>query len=483
MSIEKDLTPVDLKLVPPKNLTPEQLKKWNAAYEAENKAFLAAKLTGKDLVRWKYQRYIKDYLRCVASVDDNLGRVLKYLDDAGLAKNTVVVYSSDQGFYLGDRGWFDKRWMYDESLRMPLIVRWPGGVKAGVENNDLVQNLDFAETFLDVAGVKPPADMQGRSLAPLLKGATPMDWRKSIYYHYYEYPAVHSVQRHYGVRTLDHKLIHYYLVGEWELFDLKKDPGERKSVYADPAYAKVVKELKTELTRLRKLYKADTFEEPAVPKKGDPKTVKTALMLRYNFDGAKGNRVPDSSGNGLDGTLVKGKMVKQASEYALELAGEGHVSLRPPAKVDPSYKPLVVGALCMPSDKRGVIAAWGGEAHGFSLYLDDGVPMFAVRSAGKLTVARGGDRVPVGGWVHLMGVLDVDGRLRVCVNGKRSGDAVQGGHLTRRPADALSIGADTGSLVGEYHDARHFSGRLKDVRLYWGIPAEAEIEKWQKLPE
>jgi arylsulfatase A-like enzyme len=262
MTVALHLTPRDLKLVPPPNLTPEQRKAWDSAYGPANEAFRKAKLEGKELVRWKYQRYIKDYLRCVAGVDDNLGRVLKYLDDNDLAKDTVVIYSSDQGFYLGDRGWYDKRWMYEESLRMPFIVRWPGVVKPGSENRDLVQNLDFAETFLDLAGVKVPDDMQGRSLVPLLKGETPTDWRKSIYYHYYEYPAVHSVQRHYGVRTQRYKLIHYYLVGEWELFDLEKDPGERKSVYADPAYAGVVKELKEELTRLRKLYRADTFKEP-----------------------------------------------------------------------------------------------------------------------------------------------------------------------------------------------------------------------------
>jgi arylsulfatase A-like enzyme len=250
----------------------------HAAYDAENEAFQKAKLTGKELVRWKYQRYIKDYLCCIASVDDNLGRVLKYLDEAGLAKNTVVVYSSDQGFYLGDRGWYDKRWMYEESLRMPFIVRWPAAIKPDSENRDLVQNLDFAPTFLEMAGVKLPADMQGRSILPLLKGSRPADWRKSIYYHYYEYPAVHGVQRHYGVRTDRHKLIHYYLVGEWELFDLQKDPGERKSVYGDAGYADVIKEMKAELDRLRKLYRAGEFKEPLVKEKRDPKNRKTVTL-------------------------------------------------------------------------------------------------------------------------------------------------------------------------------------------------------------
>lgn len=267
MTVEKHLTPRDLKLVAPRNLTPKQLEAWNAAYKPIIDEFEKKKLSGKELVRWKYQRYIKDYLRCVASVDENVGRVLKYLDDSGLAKNTVVVYSSDQGFYLGDRGWYDKRWMYEESLRMPLLVRWPGVVKEGSENRDLVQNLDFAQTFLDIAGVAQPKDMQGRSIVPLLKGETPKDWRKSIYYHYWEYPGPHAVQRHYGVRTDQHKLIHYYQAAEWELFDLKADPGERKNVYADKNYAGVVKELKAELERLRDECGVKEFKEPASPRK------------------------------------------------------------------------------------------------------------------------------------------------------------------------------------------------------------------------
>ncbi|MFN4259294.1 MAG: sulfatase [Gemmataceae bacterium] len=267
MTIARHMTDRDLKLVPPPNLTPEQLKVWNDAYGPKNEAFRKANLTGKELVRWKYQRYIKDYLRCIASVDDNLGRLLEYLDESGLAKNTVVIYSSDQGFYLGDHGWYDKRWMYEESLRMPLIVRWPGVTKPGSVNTDLVQNLDFAETFLDMAGARVPDDMQGHSLVPLLKGETPKDWRKSIYYHYYEFPAVHMVQRHYGVRTDRHKLIHYYLIDEWELFDLQKDPDELKSVYDDPTYADTVKELKAELGRLREHYKVTEFQEPPVKKK------------------------------------------------------------------------------------------------------------------------------------------------------------------------------------------------------------------------
>ncbi len=254
MTIVRDLSERDLKLTPPLNLDQEQLEVWNAAYEPKNEAFRKAHLSGEDLVRWKYQRYIKDYLRTIAAVDDDIGRLLEYLDSSGLAENTVVIYSSDQGFYLGDHGWFDKRWMYEESLRMPLIVRWPGVIEPGSQDEHLVQNLDFAPTFLELAGVEVPPDMQGRSLAPLLQGEAPEDWRRSIYYHYYEFPGPHSVQRHYGVRTGRYKLIHYYNIDEWELFDLSKDPDELQSVYSDPAYTSVISDLKTELTRLRRLY-------------------------------------------------------------------------------------------------------------------------------------------------------------------------------------------------------------------------------------
>lgn len=255
MTIERHLTPHDLKLARQAELNAEQRAAWDKAYEAENEAFEKARVSGRDLVKWKYQRYAKDYLRCVDSLDENVGRVLDYLDTSGLAENTIVIYTSDQGWYLGEHGWYDKRWMYEESFRTPLLVRWPGKTKPGSVSADLVMNLDFAETFLDVAGEKTPADMQGRSFKPLLLGEQLADWRKSVYYRYYEFPQPHHVQPHYGVRTERHKLIYFPQLDEWELFDLAKDPSELKSVYAEPEYAATVKELKVELARLRKQYK------------------------------------------------------------------------------------------------------------------------------------------------------------------------------------------------------------------------------------
>jgi arylsulfatase A-like enzyme len=205
-------------------------------------------------VRWRYQRYLHDYLGCIKAVDESIGRVLQFLDDNGLADNTIVVYSSDQGFYLGEHGWFDKRWIFEESLRTPLVIRWPGNIKPGSVSRDMVSNLDFAPTFLQAAKVPVPEDVQGRSLQPILFGQTPVDWRKSFYYHYYEYPGPHDVRRHYGVVTDRYKLVRFYepKVDYWELFDLKEDPGEMTSVYGRPEYAATQQELMTELARLRK---------------------------------------------------------------------------------------------------------------------------------------------------------------------------------------------------------------------------------------
>ncbi len=236
-------------------MTPEQLETWNDAYKPKNDKFRAAHLQGDELTRWKYQRYMKDYLRCIASVDDNVGRVLDYLDESGLADNTVVIYSSDQGFYLGEHGWFDKRWMYEESFKTPLLVRWPGVTPAGTKSHALVSNLDFAETFLDIAGVDVPDEMQGLSLVPLLKGKTPSNWRDAVYYHYYEFPAVHMVNKHEGVYDGRYKLMNFYELGEWELYDLKNDPLELNSVYENPDYADEVKRLKAKLEGLKKQYK------------------------------------------------------------------------------------------------------------------------------------------------------------------------------------------------------------------------------------
>ncbi len=236
---------------------------FNLEHYAARNAFLAEnKLEGKELVKWKYQTYLKDYLRCTWGVDENIGRVLDTLEEMDLEDNTIVMYSSDQGFYMGEHGWFDKRFMYEESFSTPFIARWPGKIKPGSVNSDLVQNIDFAETFLDLAGAPIPDDMQGKSVVPLLKGDTPKDWRKSLYYHYYEYPAVHSVRRHEGVTGKRYKLIRFYGMDvpggeEWEFYDLEKDPSEMNNSYNNPENAGKISEMKRELDRLKEYYKVD----------------------------------------------------------------------------------------------------------------------------------------------------------------------------------------------------------------------------------
>jgi len=234
--------------------TPKQKKAWLDAYTPKNDAMRNANLKGKDLALWKFNRYIKDYLRTIQSVDDGVGEVLNYLDEAGLTDNTIVVYTSDQGFYLGEHGWFDKRFMYEESLKTPFLIRYPKEISAGSEVNELIQNLDYAPTFLDYANVKIPEDMQGESFRKIVSNETE-EWRDAIYYTYYEYPSVHMVKRHYGIRTDRYKLIHfYYDIDEWELFDLKNDPNEMNNIYDDPKYSKVKEQMHKKLSELRVKY-------------------------------------------------------------------------------------------------------------------------------------------------------------------------------------------------------------------------------------
>ena len=242
MRVEDHLTPNDVKEKPPEGLS------------------------GRDLKIWKYQRYMQDYLACVESVDDNIGRLMEYLDKQGLRDNTLVIYTSDQGFFLGDHGWYDKRFMYEESLRMPFLARWPGKVKPGTTSGDMVLNVDFAPTFLAAAGLPVPADMQGKNALGVLAGNTPAGWRTDMYYRYYHYPADHRVQPHIGVRTLTHKLIHFNKIDQWELYDLTVDPREKRNLISEPGQQAKVAELKSRLMALKKeLGDEDQFADKPPP--------------------------------------------------------------------------------------------------------------------------------------------------------------------------------------------------------------------------
>ncbi len=457
MTVAHHLTPRDLKEDPPEGLE------------------------GDDLVRWKYQRYIKDYLRTIASIDDNMGRLLDYLDASGLAENTVVVYTSDQGFFLGDHGWYDKRFMYEESLRMPLLVRWPGRVDASVVRDEMVLNLDFAQTFLALAGADEPGDMQGRSLLPLLEGETPDDWRQSIYYRYYEYPAVHMVHKHYGVRTDRYKLIHFHELKEWELYDLVEDPDEMQSVYDDPAYAEVRTELEAELARLRDHYRDDDtivggIEPPRTPR--DPRKVVRELAVRYDFARIEGDRLEDLSGKGHHGIVEGGEVVAGRFGRALELDGRSRIFRREtPESLGPDYRPLVVGAHVRPAAADGVVAAIGGVSHGYSLHLDGGVPRFVINAANVSHEVVAPSPLPLDAWSHLAGAVGPDGRLWLLVDGRVVADA-PGAFIRQTPADVFEVGADTGSPVGSYQTPRFFRGLIEDFRLYWGPLDRDTMEAW-----
>jgi arylsulfatase A-like enzyme len=244
-----------------------QMAGWDSVYNHIIRKFYKSGISGNELVRYKYQRYLQDYLACIAAVDKSVGIILDFLKENGLDENTIVIYASDQGFYLGEHGWFDKRWMFEESYRTPLLIQWPEVSKHGSVNNDMVSNIDLPETFLEMAGIDVPADMQGRSMVPVLKGKTPSNWRKEHYYHYYEYPGSHMVKRHYGMSTDRYKLIHYYYdIDEWELYDLKTDPQEMKNVYTDQEYKSVKKDLHKRLESLmQKFGDSETLARSFLP--------------------------------------------------------------------------------------------------------------------------------------------------------------------------------------------------------------------------
>ncbi len=243
-------------------MTPQQKEQWDAYFKPRNEKFLKDAPTGKELIRWKYQRYIKNYLRCIDSVDENVGRLLTYLEKNNLMENTIIVYSSDQGFFLGEHGWYDKRWMFEETFKMPFLIRWPKMIKAGSKYQQLIQNIDYAPTFLEAAGIKVPEEVQGKSLIPLFKNPEEKNWRDAVYYHYYETGGEHNVPRHEGVRDSRYKLINFYWNDGYNLYDLQEDPSEMKDVSKDPTYANVLSEMVEKLAKLRKEYDLPPLSPP-----------------------------------------------------------------------------------------------------------------------------------------------------------------------------------------------------------------------------
>jgi hypothetical protein len=445
MTIERHLTRSDVKGSPPAGLDRDARK------------------------RWLYQRYIKDYLRCVASIDDNVGRFLDFLEREGLAENTIVVYTSDQGFYLGDHGWYDKRFIYEESLRMPFIVRYPRGIEPGTVSKSLALNVDFGPTFLDYAGVDIPEDMQGRSLRRVLEGRAPTDWRKSCYYHYYEYPASHSVKRHYGVRTDRYKLVHFYHdIDAWELFDLVKDPNEMKSVYADPAYATVVTELKAELERLRKelgdsdelAWKMGGGGPPSPPSKGPQ------LLLKFG-EPAGAAVAANAAARGRDLKYHGTRPVDVAGGKAREFNGRtDYLDLDGRHCPSPAKTSVKVSARVKPSKPDGVILAHGGESWGYCLHVLKGRYAFSTRVADALTTVTAPRRAP-DGWARVTGVLGKKGEMQLLVDDKLVASGKAPGPIAQKPHDNLQLGADRGSAILE-GGGGNYGGLMSEVALDFG---------------
>jgi arylsulfatase A-like enzyme len=399
--------------------------------------FEAAQLEGADLVRWKYQAYMRDYLACIAGVDENIGRLLDALKAAGLDQNTIVMYSADQGFYLGEHGWFDKRFMYEESFRTPLIARWPGVTAPGARNRDLVQNIDFAETFLDLAGAPIPADMDGQSIVPLLKGERPADWRTSLYYHYYEYPGVHSVHRHEGVATDRYKLIRFYGMDvpdgeEWEFYDLKTDPQEMQSVYNHPEMSGIVEQMKEELARLRTQYEVPENILAFAPQKAPAASKRPAAKngILYHADPARP-------------VYEKGINVKD--------------------------RPLNITARVQAGPAaHGVILAQGGQNFGYALYMENGRPGFVVRQGRRLIKTEAAESIPAG---EVTLTVELTAKSAVLSANGREVAAGEGGVLHQNPSEGLSIGYDFVreptklSCVGEWDGENRFSGTIESVEI------------------
>jgi arylsulfatase A-like enzyme len=422
-------------------MTPAQRKAWEDAFREENAELAAAGLEGEALVRWKYQRYVKNYLRCILGVDQAVGRLLEHLDRSGLAENTIVIYSSDQGWFLGEHGWYDKRWMYEESLRTPLLVRWPRVVRPGSRSSRIVSNLDLAPTLLEATGLAVPSEMQGASLLPLLRGEPVEDWREDFYYHYYEYPGPHAVRRHCGVSTARYKLIHYYEEGEWELFDLHRDPDELRSVYGDERYAEVREEMRGRLARLQRELGEDA-----------PHAARSELQERFLRERAA--RIP--------------------SRWAWK-QGEA------PEELEVWGSPLAAGAVVRLAEggEAGVVLAQGGSRNGWSLVIADGRPRWTLRRSGVRDTLRAPEPLPAGEQVPVVGRLTAGGRMELWVAGRRVA-AKEAGLIPWNPREPLSFRADRGAqvLAGKWPSRAPFEITAAAVHL--GTLEEEGLRRWRR---
>jgi len=425
------------------------------------------------------QKHQLDYLRALLAVDESIGAVLATLEKQGTLDDTVVVFSSDNGYFLGEHRSGDKRLMYEESIRIPLIVRCPALAAPGARLEPMALNIDVAPTILDLAGARPPRTIQGRSLVPLLGNAR-APWRDSFLYAYYQENWLPGIPTMLGVRSQRFKYIHYPNLPDDvdELYDLERDPHELRNLVADPAHAPTLDRMQAELKRL-----LDETEYVEASSRPAPIDVPLSLALHYAFDTEKDGLVRDESGHDRHGRLYQACVAESTRGgracKALELDGGGYVVV--PSDDDafsPAMKPLTVGGWCRPEAGDGALISFGGQTFGLCLYLRQGLPHFAVVSGGSPSAASGAAAVPVKQWVHLMAMLTHDCRLRLFVNGEAVGEAACSDFIAAKPNEGCTVGADLGTLVGDYRDPLHWQGLIGDARLYWGELGPRQLRRW-----
>jgi arylsulfatase A-like enzyme len=473
---------------PPQNADarPPYLGDKPAAPAGKKAAAPAGKNGGKQPVNTDRTEMQRNYFRTLLAVDDNLGRILDLLDELKLADDTVVVFTSDNGYYLGDHGLGDKRSAYDESLRIPMLVRYPRLIKPGATHDAMVLNIDVAPTFLELAGVQTPASVQGRSFVPLLAGQTPADWRKAWFYEYF-FERGFSHPTILAVRTETHKLIRYPGHDDWtELFDLKADPYEKKNLFNDPASAELRKQMEAEFDRQAKAVDfqvpayADERAGAAVPPPGNAAAgvAGNRYVLQYDFTAAKPGalaRVADASRNGNDGSaqgveIVDGRDGKKAARFA----GKSSIDIAKSPSLNPAQSPLSVEVVCRPDEAKGVLFASGGQTNGYALLLDDGRPTFVVASDNVVTRARAEKPIAAGQWSRLKAVVGDDLSISLHVDGEKVASAKLRALIGREPNDAMQVGIDARSPVTTSPAPVGFSGLVESVAVFRGVEPAAK---------
>jgi len=409
-----------------------------------------------------------NYLRSIKAIDEGLGRILDVLEAQGQLANTCIIFTSDNGYFLGEHRRGDKRLAYEESMRIPMVVRFPKLVKAGITRDEMVLNIDVAPTLLELAGAPAPEGMHGASFAPLLRGETTR-WRDAFLYEYFEEGWLPGIPTMLAVRTPEWKYIMYPDRPEEreELYDLTKDAIEMHNLAGDPAHARTLGKMRAELKRLKR---KTGYDDPVPPRKSTPLT----LALSYAMTDIKDGVLPDHSGNGWDARVVGA--APEVTPEGLRFTGDTPVALQPlPKAFDLGSLPLSLGVWLTPEAANGVAVSVGGQSHGFALYLDDGILCFAIRSSGALAVVRGDKPLELGRRVHVAGILTGRPNLRLYVDGRLAGEAGTPGFVHARPNEGLTLGADPSTLVGDYTEAAPWRGVLGALEIHWGELDEKAI--------